>query len=154
MVANADEEIAALTAFFPEKTAIVDQRFSANLEGFTHAADSNARIELTEYQPNKLKYSYSSASDQLTVFSEIYYDKGWNAYLDGKKVDHFRVNYVLRAMVVPAGNHEIEFRFEPKVYAVGEKVSFAGSLLLILMLVGYAATELRKKLKTDKAPAK
>jgi hypothetical protein len=154
IVANADEEIAALTAFFPEKTAIVDQRFSANLEGFTHAADSNARIELTEYQPNKLKYSYSSANDQLTVFSEIYYDKGWNAYLDGKKVDHFRVNYVLRAMVVPAGNHEIEFRFEPKVYAVGEKVSFAGSLLLILMLVGYAATELRKKLKTDKAPAK
>ena len=154
MVANADEEIAALTAFFPEKTAIVDQRFSANLEGFTHAADSNARIELTEYQPNKLKYSYSSASDQLTVFSEIYYDKGWNAYLDGKKVDHFRVNYVLRAMVVPAGNHEIEFRFEPKVYAVGEKVSFAGSLLLILMLVGFAATELWKKLKTDKTPAK
>jgi hypothetical protein len=154
MVANADEEIAALTAFFPEKTAIVDQRFSANLEGFTHAADSNARIELTEYQPNKLKYSYSSASDQLTVFSEIYYDKGWNAYLDGKNVDHFRVNYVLRAMVVPAGNHEIEFRFEPKVFAVGEKVSFAGSLLLILMLVGFAATELWKKLKTDKTPAK
>lgn len=154
IVANADEEIAALTAFFPEKTAIIDQRFSANLEGFTHAVDSNARIELTEYQPNKLKYSSQAASDQLAVFSEIYYDKGWNAYLDGKKVDHFRVNYVLRAMVVPAGNHEIEFRFEPKVFAVGEKVSFAGSLLLILMLVGFAATELWKKLKTDKTPAK
>lgn len=154
IVANADEEIAALTAFFPEKTAIIDQRFSANLEGFTHAVDSNARIELTEYQPNKLKYSSQAASDQLAVFSEIYYDKGWNAYLDGQKVPHFRVNYVLRAMVVPAGNHEIEFRFEPKVFAVGEKVSFAGSLLLILMLVGFAATELWKKLKTDKTPAK
>lgn len=154
IVANADEEIAALTAFFPEKTAIIDQRFSANLEGFTHAVDSNARIELTEYQPNKLKYSSQAASDQLAVFSEIYYDKGWNAYLDGEKVPHFRVNYVLRAMIVPAGNHEIEFRFEPKVFAVGEKVSFAGSLLLILMLVGFAATELWKKLKTDKTPAK
>ncbi|KAF0202750.1 MAG: hypothetical protein FD170_1599 [Bacteroidetes bacterium] len=154
IVANADEEIAALTAFFPEKTAIIDQRFSANLEGFRHAVDSNARIELTEYQPNKLKYSSQAASDQLAVFSEIYYDKGWNAYLDGEKVPHFRVNYVLRAMVVPAGNHEIEFRFEPKVFAVGEKVSFAGSLLLILMLVGFAATELWKKLKSDKTPAK
>lgn len=154
IVANADEEIAALTAFFPEKTAIIDQRFSANLEGFTHAVDSNARIELKEYQPNKLKYSSQAASDQLAVFSEIYYDKGWNAYLDGQKVPHFRVNYVLRAMIVPAGNHEIEFRFEPKVFAVGEKVSFAGSLLLILMLVGFAATELWKKLKTDKTSAK
>jgi len=150
MVENADQEIAALTAFFPEKTAIVDNRFSASVEGFVHQFDSAAAIELTEYQPNKLKYKFNSAVDQFTVFSEIYYDKGWNAYLDGKKVPHFRVNYLLRAMIVPAGNHEIEFRFEPRVFAVGEKVSFAGSLLLILMLLGFVTSEVYKKFRTAK----
>lgn len=150
MVENADQEIDALSTFFPNKTAIVDKRFSSNVEGFVHQVDSLAAIKLTEYQPNKLKYSFNSVVDQLTVFSEIYYDKGWNAYLDGKKVPHFRVNYVLRAMVVPAGNHDIEFRFEPKVFSVGEKVSFAGSLLLILLLLGYAATEILKKFRPVK----
>ncbi len=150
MVNNADEEIDALTAFFPENTAVVDKRFAKDLEGFAFRADSTARIELTEYQPNKLKYAFESTVDQLTVFSEIYYDKGWNAYVDGKKVSHFRADYVLRAMVVPAGKHEIEFRFEPKVFAIGEKVSFASSLLLILLLVGMAGTGLWKLFKGPK----
>jgi hypothetical protein len=150
MVSNADEEIDALTAFFPENTAVVDKRFASDLEGITFKPDSTASIELTEYQPNKLTYAFESQVDQLTVFSEIYYDKGWNAYLDGKKVPHFRADYVLRAMVVPAGKHEIEFRFEPKVFAVGEKVSFASSLLLILMIVGLAGTRLWKFYKSPK----
>ena len=150
MVENADEEIDALTDFEPEKTAVVDKRFASNVEGFVYKADSSAKIELTAYQPNKLKYSFESATDQLTVFSEIYYDKGWNAYIDGKKSPYFRADYVLRAMVIPAGNHEIEFRFEPKVFAVGEKVAFASSLLLILMLLGLAGTGLWKFIKTPK----
>lgn len=151
MVNNADEEIDALTAFFPEKTAVVDKRFAANLEGFNFKTDSTARIELTEYQPNKLKYAVESRVDQLAVFSEIYYDKGWNAYLDGKKVPYFRADYVLRAMVVPAGKHEIEFRFEPKVYFVGEKISFAGSLLLIIMILGFAGSQVYLWMKKDKS---
>ncbi len=144
MVENADEELKALTAFFPGKTAIVDKRFAEMLEGFTPTYDSTASIKLDAYQPNKLNYSYTSSSDQLAVFSEIFYDKGWNAYLDGQKVPHFRVNYVLRAMVVPAGSHQIEFRFEPKAYFVGEKVSYAGSSIVILLLAGFLFMEYRK----------
>lgn len=149
-VDNADAEIDALTDFIPEKTAVVDKRFASSVEGFTYKADSIANIQLVEYQPNKLKYAFASATDQLTVFSEIYYDKGWNAYIDGKETPYFRADYVLRAMVIPAGNHEIEFRFEPKVFAVGEKVAFASSLLLILMLVGLAGTGLWKFIKAPK----
>lgn len=149
-VDNADAEIDALTDFIPEKTAVVDKRFASSVEGFTYKADSIANIQLVEYQPNKLKYAFASTTDQLTVFSEIYYDKGWNAYIDGKETPYFRADYVLRAMVIPAGNHEIEFRFEPKVFAVGEKVAFASSLLLILMLVGLAGTGLWKFIKAPK----
>lgn len=150
MVDNADAEIDALTDFAPERTAVVDKRFASNVEGYTYKADSTATIELTQYQPNKLKYAFKSSTDQLVVFSEIYYDKGWNAYIDGKKAPYFRADYVLRAMVVPAGNHEIEFRFEPNVFVVGEKVSFASSLLLILMLVGLAGAGLWKSFKGPK----
>lgn len=144
LVDNADEEIEALTAFNPGTTAIVDKRFSDRLSGFDAVPDSTAQINLSSYAPNKLKYSYSAASDQLVVFSEIYYDKGWNAFIDGKPAPHFRANYVLRAMAVPAGSHDIEFRFEPVVYRTGESISLAGSLLLLLLLLGYAFTEFRK----------
>lgn len=144
LVDNADQEIDALTGFDPATTAIVDKRFAENLNNFSPKPDSNAVIELTKYLPNKLDYSYNAATDQLAVFSEIYYDKGWKAFIDGKPVPHFRVNYVLRAMVVPAGKHQIEFRFEPSVFYTGEKISFAGSLLLILALLGFAANEIRK----------
>lgn len=150
IVDNADQEIAALTGFNPAQTAIVDKRFKSSLAGFTPMPDSLATIELTAYQPNKLNYKYSAANTRMVVFSEIYYAKGWNAYLDGKLTPHFRANYVLRAMVVPAGTHEIEFRFEPKVFYTGEKVSFAGSLLLILLLVGYAGFEFNKYRKSEK----
>lgn len=144
LVDNADEEIEALTAFNPEITAVVDKRFSDRLSGFVAAPDSTAQIKLKSYAPNKLKYTYNAATDQLAVFSEIYYDKGWNAYVDGKPAPYLRANYVLRAMAVPAGSHEIEFRFEPVVYRTGESISLAGSLLLLLLLLGYAFTEFRK----------
>lgn len=142
MVDNADQEIDALTNFSPESVAIIDKRFAGELKGFSTSPDSTAKIELTEYQPNYLKYNYSATTNQLAVFSEIYYDKGWKAFIDGKPAPHFRADYVLRAMVVPAGNHEIEFRFEPKVYYMGEGISFVGSLLLILLILGYAGFEL------------
>ncbi|MFH1121128.1 MAG: YfhO family protein [Bacteroidota bacterium] len=143
-VDNADQEIDALNSFSPAQTAIVDKRFGKDLQGIKIIPDSAAIIELREYQPNKLKYVYSAETEQLTVFSEIYYAKGWNAFIDGKAVPYFRANYILRAMVVPAGKHEIEFRFEPQVFLTGEKISLAGSLLLILLLLGYAGNEIRK----------
>jgi hypothetical protein len=151
LVDNADQEIDAMTGFDPAQTAIVDKRFAENLKGFDAITDSTAAITLTEYQPNKLRYSYEAGTEQLAVFSEIYYDKGWKAFIDGKPAEHFRANYVLRAMRLPAGKHEIEFRFEPRVYFTGEKISFASSLILILLLVGYGGNELRKKFSTKSA---
>ncbi len=144
IVENADEEIAALNNFNPDKIAIVDKRFEDNLKGKEIRNDTLSVIKLTEYQPNHLVYSSNSSADQLAVFSEIYYDKGWNAYIDGKPAPYFRADYVLRAMIVPAGDHIIEFKFEPRVYKVGEKVSLVSSILLILLLIGGLYYESRK----------
>jgi hypothetical protein len=149
LVNNADEELAALDDFDPEKEAIVDKRFSEYLEGFSPSVDSAASIKLIEYKPNDLKYQSNTKKDQLAVFSEIYYDKGWNAYVDGILTPHFRVNYVLRAMILPAGKHLVEFKFEPRVYEVGEKVSLASSLLLIILVLGYGVFEIRKYLRKE-----
>lgn len=149
LVDNADQEIDALKDFNPADTAIIDKRFSKMLEGYKPGKDTLSKITLTEYNPNLLKYDYHATKDLLAVFSEIHYDKGWNAYVDGKLTPHFRVNYVLRGMVAPAGKHSIEFRFEPKSFYTGEKISLAGSLLLLLMLAGMGtysiAGVLRKK---------
>jgi len=99
--------------------------------------DSAGYIELTDYIPYKLTYEYSTNKDQLTVFSEIYYDKGWKAYVDGKEIPHFRANYVLRAMVLPEGDHTLEFIFEPRAYYTGNMISFYSSLMLLIGLAGY-----------------
>jgi hypothetical protein len=145
IVKNADEEIDALTSFNPGETAIVDKRFEADLKGHIITKDTIATIGLKEYKPNHLTYESNAGSDQLAVFSEIYYDKGWNAYIDGKPAPYFRANYVLRAMIVPAGKHTIEYKFEPAVYRTGEKISFASSLLLIVLLIGGAVFGWMKK---------
>ncbi len=136
MVNNADEEINALTDFVPTETAVYDKRFEEQVKGHIISKDSLATITLTEYKPNHLTYTYETGKEQLAVFSEIYYAKGWNAYIDGKVSPYFRANYVLRAMIVPAGKHTIEFRFEPKVYFTGEKIAFASSMLLVLLAIG------------------
>ena len=143
LVENADEEIDAMNSFDPQHTAIVDNRFAEYLTGKNFNKDENGFINLTEYEPNYLKYEFKADSEQLAVFSDIYYDKGWNAYIDGEKVPHFRVNYVLRGMVIPAGEHLVEFKFEPKSYYVGNRVSFASSFLFILLLAGYGFLQFR-----------
>jgi uncharacterized membrane protein YfhO len=80
----------------------------------------------------------------LVVFSEVYYKNGWNAYLDGKPVPHFRVNYILRGMVLPGGQHSVEYKFEPKSYYTGNKISIASFILLLLAIAGFAFMEYRK----------
>jgi uncharacterized membrane protein YfhO len=132
IVPNADAEIAALNGFNPTTTAIVDTRFSKQMtEGLDN---TSASIVLTEYKPNYLKYNSSSTNDGVAIFSEIYYDKGWNAYVDNKLTSHFRANYVLRGMQVPAGNHTVEFKFEPTSYHTGETIAYASSIILLLLL--------------------
>jgi len=144
---DADSELAMVKINDLKTTAIVDERFADQLPSDHFGQDKNATIKLESYAPNHLKYQYNSSSEQMVVFSEIYYDKGWNAYLDGEQVPYFRANYILRAMMVPEGKHIIEFKFEPKVWAIGEKVSFASSLLLILLIVGTVVFELKNKTK-------
>ncbi|MGE3826048.1 MAG: YfhO family protein, partial [Bacteroidia bacterium] len=132
--ANPDSEITALGKFEPKFTAVIDKQFEKELNGYTPQADSTAQIKLTDYKPNHLTYQSKATAEQLAVFSEIYYDKGWNAYIDGKLTPHFRANFVLRAMRVPAGEHKVEFKFEPATYYTGEKIALAGSVLLFLFV--------------------
>jgi hypothetical protein len=149
MVNNADEEIAAVQSFKPEITAIIDKRFGSYLDSHPFQPAADGKIKLTSYSPNKLTYDYSASTDNLAVFSDIYYDKGWKAILDGKEVPHIRVNYILRGMVLPAGNHSLEFRFEPKSYYTGQKISLIASSLVILLILGWLVYNGRKRLKGE-----
>ncbi|MGB3947488.1 MAG: YfhO family protein [Bacteroidia bacterium] len=131
IVKNPDEELKTLGEINPATTAIVDERFKNELAGFNPNPKSTGSIKLLTYKPNNLKYESNTQEEELAVFSEIYYNKGWNAYVDGELKPHIGVNYVLRAMRVPSGKHTIEFKFEPPKYFAGEKISLVSSLLLL-----------------------
>ncbi len=145
LVNNADEELAALNTLDPLQTAVVDKRFESELSGLTIVADSAATIELTEYKPNMLKYKSKAAGERLAVLSEMYFSDGWQAYVDGKEVPHFRADWTLRAMRVPAGEHEVVFKFEPKAYDTSRMVATASSGILILLLIGMLIMPFVKK---------
>jgi hypothetical protein len=144
LVENADAELGSIHKFNPKETAIINKKFAEDLKGFIPGRDPSDAILLEHYAPNDLLYSYKSKNKGLAVFSEIYYPKGWNAYVDGKLMPHFQTDYVLRAMILPAGDHKVEFKFEPKVYRVGEKISLISSIILILIVIGLAFVEIRK----------
>jgi hypothetical protein len=121
-------------------TAVIDEsKFPVQIQN----SDSTAVIEITEHKPNYLKYESQSQNPGLAVFSEIYYP-GWKATIDGKEVPVLRADYILRALEVPAGNHTIEFRFEPKAYTVGNKVTMASSWLALLILLGSIGWSLKR----------
>ena len=105
-----------------------------------------AFIKLDSYNPDHMIYSYSAPRDVIAVFSEIYYDKGWKMLIDGVEKPYFRADYVLRAAQLEAGNHKLEFIFHPTSYYTGEKISLAGSILLLVGL-GFAFYSDNKKLK-------
>lgn len=144
---NADSVLKKIRTFSPRSTALLDKSDEGvtALSEFKPKYDSTAYIRLDSYSPNDMKYSSNSNSDQFAVFSEVYYEKGWNAYLDGNPVPHVRADFLLRAMKVPAGKHEIEFKFEPKTYYTGEKIAMAGSVLLFLFIAGGIFMDYRKK---------
>lgn len=148
-VDNADMEIAALEQVNPGETSVVDERFRGVLEGINPMESPEAEIELTSYAPNHLTYKSSSSTDEVAVFSEIYYSKGWQAFIDGEPVPHFRTNYVLRGVKVPAGDHTIEFRFEPATYSRGENIALASSILLLLLIIGSLGKEFYAFIKKE-----
>ncbi len=134
-VKSANEEILSLSEVDLQNTAVINSEFKDqvsqdfNIEG-------NPEITLESYQPNELVYKTDASAQQMVVFSEMYYQPGWQAYIDGNKVDHVRANYVLRAMNIPAGEHRITFKFEPEVINLGSSISLASSIILILIISG------------------
>jgi hypothetical protein len=145
LVENANEEIMALKNISPWHEAVIDKVFKDQISGSSYPVAESDKIELVSYQPNELMYKSSTVSEKLVVFSEIYYPAGWNCFVDGKEVPYFRANYVLRAMIAPAGDHEIKFTFNPRSYVAGNKVSLASSLILILLVAGYIVSGFVKK---------
>jgi hypothetical protein len=146
LVLSADEEIEALYEFDPVTTAIVHEDFSRFLGETQFENDTLAFIQLTNYQPNKLVYSYETSKPQIAVFSEIYYPDGWVATINEKEIEHFRVNYILRALVVPAGQGEIVFEFRPVQYYTGGKIALAFSILLVVISLLVILNEIRPTL--------
>ena len=127
-VPNADAEIQALGKLDLKHQAVADARFESLLKG---ATDGQGRIELKHYAPNELRYTSDNSKDGVAVFSEIYYP-GWTATIDGKPVEVARVNYVLRALRVPAGHHEIVLTFRPTSVTTTEYIAYAAIVLLIV----------------------
>ena len=135
-VPDAQSESDALNGFNPAQEVIIDERFKGDLAGMPDSLSNDGSIELVNYRPNRLTYKYSKDSDGFAVFSEIYYNHGkdWNAYLDGEKMDHVRVNYILRGMKLPKGEHTLVFKFEPASFALGTKVDYASSIGFLAFL--------------------
>ncbi|MEZ4897107.1 MAG: YfhO family protein [Saprospiraceae bacterium] len=152
IVESADQEFNGLNGLDPGSRAIIHKDFASDLEGFQPTKGGS--IALTSYAPNKLVYASDAPTEQLAVFSEIWYgpDKGWKVFVDGTEAKLFRADYVLRAMRVPAGQHTIEMRFEPASVKIGKMISLIASGVLLLLLIGWIANGLgiRPGLKAGK----
>ena len=144
VVDSADEEIKALDSLNTRTTAVMRSEFAKDLED--KLFDSTAAISLVKYGANELSYKSSSSTDQIAVFSEIYYKDGWSAYVDGTVTKIYPVNYVLRAIEIPAGDHDIIFKFEPSVIKKGNVISLISYALMLMIPIGWF---LKKKKSID-----
>jgi hypothetical protein len=144
-VPNADAEISLTCRTDPAKTAVIDKRFSKLVSAASYTPAEGDKIELVSYKANELVYKSKAASEKFAVFSDIYYPAGWKCFIDGKEAPYFRADYVLRAMIVPGGDHEIRFFFKPGSYYTGNMISLVSSLILFLAIAGYVTLRLRKK---------
>jgi hypothetical protein len=142
-VPNADAEMEALDSTNLKDIAVVDKRYQSQIKQ-QPVPDSSAFIKLRENLNDKIDYTFHSTTPQFAVMSEVYYPLGWNAFIDGKKADYVKTDYVLRGMYVPAGDHEIEFRFEPKSYYTGRMITIIANLLVMLALILAIAFGMRK----------
>tara|TARA_B110000037_G_scaffold222072_1_gene295409 strand:+ start:1801 stop:4221 length:2421 start_codon:yes stop_codon:yes gene_type:complete len=147
---NSDEEVAKMKSFDPSITAIIDERFKTDdLASYQFAKDVGSKIVLTNFHPDKMTYSSNNSSAGYAVFSEIWYhgNKDWKAYIDGVEIKFERVNYLLRGLKIPKGNHEIVFDFHPKTHYLGSKISLFASIALLLIIVVVLFKELKGSLK-------
>ena len=144
-VDSANEELRALDSLSTKEKAVLTRNYEELVNNVKFEQDSMASIVLSSYKANEMTYKTASQTEQLAVFSEIYYKDGWNAYLDGEEIPHMRANYVLRAAVIPAGNHELIFKFEPKVIQTGRNISLISYGLLLLIPLGWYFKERKNK---------
>jgi hypothetical protein len=145
LVENANEEIMAINRTDISAQAIIDKQFGNLVTKSSYPLSDGDTIILTSYKPNELVYSAQCSGEMLALFSEIYYPAGWKSYINGVETPHFRANYVLRAMVIPQGNHEIVFKFEPASYRTGNTVAYTSSAIFILLIIGHIFSTIRKK---------
>jgi len=144
-VTSADEEMKTLDSLQTKEVAVVDiSKYDLKLN-FNTKRDSLATIVLIENDVTRLKYQSNTSRQEFAVFSEIYYKEGWNAYVDGKLTPHYRVNYVLRGMLVPSGKHTIEFKFEPTVIKNGNKITLTSYFFLLIIPLGWFFYEKKRK---------
>jgi hypothetical protein len=143
LVHSSDEEMKALDKFDSKNIAVINTK-DFEIKKTAFVKDSLATITLDSYQPNDLKYTSVNSKDGLAVFSEMYYKDGWNAYIDGEKAEHIQADYVLRALLIPAGKHTVEFKFEPQVVQTGSTISLVSSIGIFLLLIGGIYFERKK----------
>ncbi|KUY17076.1 hypothetical protein BAZ12_19075 [Elizabethkingia miricola] len=149
-----NEEIDLISKVDNKKVAVVGKEDEKYLNGKTLQADPAAKIAVKTYQPNEIVYQTSSATPQLAVMSEIYYPHGWKFYIDGKETDYIKADYLLRAVYVPAGKHEIRMAFEPEVIQKGKTISLASAgLFILLAALGFVFMN-RKRNKSQEAKNK
>ena len=147
LVDNANEEILALNDFNPATTAVVNQS-EWKVESGEWRADSTDAIEMDHqkpYNPDMVRYRSHTKGERLAVFSEVYYEPDWRAYIDGKPAEYIRANYILRAMVVPAGDHVIEFRNEAPLFHRMDTVTLVASIVLVVLAAGAIVLVYRRK---------
>ena len=148
-VEDADAAIMALENLDTKVEAVINTAEVNSLTRFDFQVDSLATIKLSNYEPNHLTYTSNNSNAGVAVFSEMYYPQGWNAYIDGQLKEHFKVNYSLRALRVPEGEHTIEFKFEPEVVQMGSQITLASSILLALAVLGGLGLTFYKKRKPE-----
>ena len=148
-VKTADDEMAFLDDFNPAHSAVADAKFTDVL-GTAQAVQAGDSIALTHYAPNNLKYHSHSATGGLAVFSEIYFPWGWRATIDGKEAPIGRVNYVLRAMQLPAGDHDIEFTFEPSEVSTTETLATTSLIVILLLVLLAINVAVYRKMRSDR----
>ena len=145
-VDNANQELAALGKMDLRHEAVADKKFQKQLGQAVAQDYNNVSVNLIAYEPNELKYDVKSAKGGVLVFSEIYYP-GWTATVDGQPVDVGRVNYVLRALQLKPGNHQVVLQFMPKSVDTTETIAYIayGVLLMVILLVVYLEWKKRRE---------
>jgi hypothetical protein len=145
-VKDADAEMKALDNFNAKDTCFVQESYKASVP-FLPIGDTAANIKLVKNDNDVIDYAFSSTTNQFAVFSEIYYKAGWKAFIDQKEAPIVKTNYVLRGLAIPAGNHSIQFRFEPQGYLMGKKIGNIALIVVLVMIVGYILSLFIKKAK-------